>query len=131
MKYFKETRYDFDAVKTFKAGDFTKGKMSNIFSECFHGQAACARISHNQHGDAYLMPVYIIKLIALSIAGNDDRLSEYILCASDHKELSMLEASMDMHDDYLIHVIGDHFETELNSWHEVLILLTLRNGFYP
>jgi hypothetical protein len=48
----------------FKAGDFTSGKMGEIFKTCYMGGLAI--INHKQFGNAYLIPEDEIRLMALA-----------------------------------------------------------------
>ena len=42
-------------MKEFKAGDFTSGKMSEIFKHCFTEESTTV-INHKQHGKLFMIP---------------------------------------------------------------------------
>ena len=52
-----------DYINNFKAGDFTSGKMGEIFKTCHMDKLAV--ITHKQFGTAYLVPEDEIRLMAL------------------------------------------------------------------
>ena len=124
MRYLKEPVFDLDPVKTFKAGDFTKGKMKDIFINCYQGDVDCVRIRHESFGDSYLIPVNTAKVMCLGAALKDESLSKYIGLHKDDESKSILEFSMENETDYIMHLFCDYFEIEFMSWFELLIFMT-------
>jgi len=49
-------------MKDFKAGDFTSGKMGEIFKSCFIDDIAV--INHKQFGKAYMIPDVFFRVLA-------------------------------------------------------------------
>jgi hypothetical protein len=110
-------------MKEFKAGDFTSGKMGEIFKDCFFKDIAI--INHKQFGRAYMIPECKVKeavLLALHLA---PKFAEYeIYCTSDVKGKDTAQRKFaELDNDVQIHMIEDFFEDEFENWFEILTVI--------
>ena len=93
----------------YKAGDFTSGKMSEIFKQCFIKDLA--KINHKQHGMAYMIPEEIIRVLALVLFDKVPGGREYALVVSPKKG-----DFIKLHQDDQMHAIEDFYNEEFDSW---------------
>jgi hypothetical protein len=114
-------------MKEFKAGDFTSGKMGDIYKECYKNEVAV--INHKQFGISYLVPEIVIISQCLMLLQADDKFLEFqkfALCdPSIKKEKAPLEF-LKLPRDAQMHWIEDFFEEEFDTWLEVLSTINLK-----
>ena len=108
-------------MNTYKAGDFTSGKMGEIFKNCFRDDYVT--ITHKQFGVMYLVDEEIIKTMAISKLQRSKSFEKYQKLCTGWKEgckfspsrmFGILDAEAQMH------YIEDFFEDEFCNWFEVL-----------
>tara|TARA_R110000824_G_C15002762_1_gene656421 strand:+ start:415 stop:738 length:324 start_codon:yes stop_codon:yes gene_type:complete len=103
----------------FKAGDFTSGKMGEIFKACF--LRGGAEISHKQFGNAFLIPEDTIREIVLIILFKREDFERYVtgICHmdSDPSDFAKLKPESQKH------YIEDYFEDECDNWYQVLTMI--------
>lgn len=106
-------------IKEYRAGDFTSGKMGEIFKQCYLKDIAV--INHKQFGKAYLMPEEIVRVCVLNILLKQKGFGRYIkgIVSKDSGEQDFLQ----QHEKYQMHSIEDYFEEEFESWFSVLTAL--------
>jgi len=100
----------------FKAGDFTSGKMGEIFKSCFIKDMAV--INHKQFGKAYMIPEEIVRVVVINLLSKHNEFYKYSkgICGrnSDIQAFMKLEAKAQMH------YIEDFYETEFDTWFEII-----------
>lgn len=103
----------------FKAGDFTSGKMGEIFKSCFIKDLAI--INHKQFGRAYMVPEEIIAVGALAALEKNCNFQRFSkgLCGKDSSYEDFLKENRETQ----MHHIEDFFETEFDSWLDVLMMI--------
>ena len=110
-------------MKEFKAGDFTSGKMGEIFRECFIRDGVV--INHKQFGKSYLISDNIIRATALCILKNDADFYEFVAARGANDGVFDDYLSLDSDDQMSViqDYFEDSFEGSLESWFEVLAAL--------
>tara|TARA_R110002111_G_scaffold44030_8_gene80255 strand:+ start:1853 stop:2176 length:324 start_codon:yes stop_codon:yes gene_type:complete len=103
----------------FKAGDFTSGKMGDIFKACF--LRGGAQINHKQFGSAFLIPEETIRDIVLIILFKRKDFKRYAtgICHMD----SDLSDFAKLNPENQKHYIEDYFEDECDNWYQVLTMI--------
>jgi hypothetical protein len=106
-------------IKEYRAGDFTSGKMSEIFKECYLKDIAV--INHKQFGKSYLVPEEIIRVCVLNILLKQKGFIRYIkgIVDKDSGEHEFLQQDIK----FQMHFIEDYFEDEFETWFSVLTAL--------
>ena len=103
----------------FKAGDFTSGKMGEIFKECFLKSGT--KITHKQFGNAFLISESTIREIVLILLFKRKDFVRYItgICHkdSDTNDFAKLDPKCQKH------YIEDYFEDECDNWYQVLTMI--------
>jgi|GEM_PF-6340321 len=107
-------------MNIYKAGDFTSGKMGEIYKNCFRDDYVV--ITHKQFGSMYLVDEEIIKTMAirrLLINGEFERhyqfyTGELEIAESEPKNFWL------MCDETQMQCIRDFYEGHINNWFEVL-----------
>ena len=106
-------------MKEFKAGDFTSGKMGEIFKECFlHDMAV---INHKQFGKAYMIPENIVRSMVLNILEKRSHFKEYTK-GWEHKDATFQDF-LKLDEDEQMHAIQDYHSDHFSSWFEVMTAL--------
>lgn len=111
-----------DMENIFKAGDFTSGKMAEIFKSCFFGGdfGDLAIINHKQFGTAYLIPEDSIRIACTLILNRSKSFQNYMnYCDRDGDFWTNEEEA-------IFHFIGDYYEDHVNHWDDVLRLISKR-----
>ena len=106
-------------MKEFKAGDFTSGKMGEIFKECFLQDVAV--INHKQFGKAYMIPESIVRTMVLNILEKRNHFKEYAK-GWEHKD-STFQDFLKLDENEQMHVIQDYYSDHFGSWFEVITAL--------
>ena len=106
-------------MKEFKAGDFTSGKMGEIFRECFIKDGVV--ISHKQFGKAYLIPEDIIHAIVLFKLEKNAEFNEFA-SFRDSKD-GTFKDYLSLESDLQMRVIQAYFSNDFEYWFDVLIFL--------
>lgn len=99
----------------FKAGDFTSGKMSEIFKKCFIEDLAV--INHKQFGKAYMIPEETLAVSVKVILENNESFSKYMKYADPNGDFWINE------DEFIFHAISDYYNDHADNWLEVLSLI--------
>tara|TARA_R110000851_G_scaffold301271_1_gene457635 strand:- start:59 stop:403 length:345 start_codon:yes stop_codon:yes gene_type:complete len=107
-------------MHTYKAGDFTSGKMGEIYKNCFKDDYVV--ITHKQFGKMYLVDEEIIKNMAIGRLQLDN---EFVKHSESYTgELEMPEAQPKvfrlMCDETQIQCVKDFYEGHISNWFEVL-----------
>ena len=113
-------------MKEFKAGDFTSGKMNEIFKECYLNDTAV--INHKQFGVSYLVPEDLIRVQCLMFLQADHRFTEFERFAIGDTGLENKMADQEfskLAKKDQLHWIEDFFEEEVDTWMEVMVLIVL------
>ena len=110
-------------IDTYKAGDFTSGKMGEIFRNCFNKDHVI--INHKQFGNSYLVDEKIIQTMAVSMLHQNSDFLEYQKSCTGWNEDSKyspyrLFGLLDMESQ--MHFIEDFYEEEFDSWFEILTI---------
>ena len=103
----------------FKAGDFTSGKMGEIFKECFLRDVAV--INHKQFGKAYMIPESIVRTMVLNILEKRNHFKEYAK-GWESKE-AKFQDFLKLDEGEQMHVIQDYYSDHFGSWFEVMTAL--------
>jgi len=103
----------------FKAGDFTSGKMGEIFKECFLRDVAV--INHKQFGKAYMIPESIVRTMVLNILEKRNHFKEYAK-GWESKEATFQDF-LKLDEGEQMHVIQDYYSDHFGSWFEVMTAL--------
>jgi|TARA_R110000744_G_scaffold293749_1_gene404027 hypothetical protein len=106
-------------IKEYRAGDFTSGKMGEIFKQCYLRDMAV--INHKQFGKAYLMPEEIVRTCVLNILLKQKGFIGYIKGIVDKN--SGEQEFLQQHEKFQLHAIEDYFEDEFQNWFSVLTAL--------
>ena len=113
-------------MKEFKAGDFTSGKMSEIFKECYINDTAV--INHKQFGVSYLVPEDLIRVQCLLFLQSDPKFVEFQRFAVGDPVLKKGKESQEfskLPKEDQMHWIEDFFEEEVDTWLEVITIINL------
>ena len=108
-------------IDIYKAGDFTSGKMGQIFKNCFKKDFVV--INHKQFGNAYLVDESIIRTMAVDRLQDKELFVKYQeFCTGWNKESKHNSYRLFglLHEDDQKHFIEDFFEEEFHSWFEIL-----------
>jgi hypothetical protein len=98
-------------IKVFKAGDFTSGKMSEIFKECFFKDIA--HINHKQFGDAYLIPSETLRVLAIELFSKTKKGREFMVHAGNDDSG---QGFLQLHEEDQLHHIDDFFHEGIEDW---------------
>jgi hypothetical protein len=104
--------------RRFKAGDFTSGKMGEIYKTAY--MCDYAIIDHRQFGRSYLLNQDVEQMRLWQLMKLVPGFDEYIkhLChGEDHEDFELL------HFDDQLHGISDFFEHEVTDFSEALTLV--------
>ena len=106
--------------KTFKAGDFTSGKMGEIFKHCFQDKKTTI-ISHKQFGELAMIPESYIEFMVIKSLRQNEHFREFMKSEYDGGEVVTNEGKLkkEIISDYLC-IKGGCFD-----WAEVLFALFL------
>jgi hypothetical protein len=104
-------------MKEFKAGDFTSGKMGEIFKECFFRDVVV--INHKQFGKAYMMPDDLVKAMVFNILEKRPTFVEFVSTGDNTiTDFFLLE------DEKQLSVVSSYFTDDFHGcWFEVLTVL--------
>ena len=107
--------------KHFKAGDFTSGKMGEIFKSC-HNSLDLVCIDHKQFGSANLIPVeYIAHIVCRSVRRNN-KFKEFMLL--EYLGIDFIELNYDDAFD----IVNDFLCKGFDSWFDMMTGLVLAWG---
>jgi hypothetical protein len=107
-------------MKKYKAGDFTSGKMGEIFKNCFtHDYVP---INHKQFGDMYLVDQEIIKTMAIRGLQTDSEFVKHAEFYTGGLEAPQSEPKIFrlMCDETQFQCVRDFYEGHISNWFEVL-----------
>lgn len=107
-------------VKTFKAGDFTSGKMGEIFKTCHHS-LDLATISHKQFGDANLIPVEFIEFIATRGLSRNCLFNQFL----DSERSMSIDDFMSFKSETKFEIVNDFLCDGFTSWFDMMTGLFL------
>ena len=105
----------------FKAGDFTSGKMGDIFKSCHHS-LDLVFVDHKQFGAANLIPEEYIAFIVVRALKDNTHFKGFI--ESECDGLSFLGFTELTYDD-AFNVINDYLCEGFSSWFDVMVGLIL------
>lgn len=99
----------------FKAGDFTSGKMADIFKACYIRDIAV--ISHKQFGESYMIPSEFFRVLAKKHLLKNPRFKEF----SD-MNFGSAQAFLQAEDSHCFEEIEEYFggEIDIDNWFDVL-----------
>ena len=98
-------------TEVFKAGDFTSGKMAEIFKECFFKDIA--HINHKQFGDAYLIPLEVIRVLAIELLGKTEKGRDLMAYAGNDDSC---QGFLQLSKEEQLHHIDDFFLGGIEDW---------------
>ena len=101
----------------YKAGDFTSGKMGEIFKKCFTDDVCV--ISHKQFGTMYLINEDPIRVLAIDLLTKSWGFDEYM----NYNEYT-LDGIMKMSEEDQFTLASCYFELDFNNWIEVIFHLS-------
>ena len=107
-------------MNTYKAGDFTSGKMGDIFRNCFRDDYVI--ITHKQFGRSYLVDEDIIKSMAITKLQLDSKFVKHYQFYTGGLETAEPEPKdfRLMCDEVQMQCIRDFYEGHISNWFEVL-----------
>tara|TARA_R110002020_G_scaffold318054_1_gene533653 strand:- start:456 stop:833 length:378 start_codon:yes stop_codon:yes gene_type:complete len=111
-------------MKTFKAGDFTSGKMGEIFKSCYI-EDGITTISHKQFGLSYLIPEQYVKFVCIHIIKQDKGILD--LLKEDHS-ISVVNEFLTGDSNDGLEFISNYFMVDLDTWFEVLVNIAFLRG---
>lgn len=94
---------------TYKAGDFTSGKMNEIFKQAYN---SCSVIRHKQFGDFYMLPESFVADIATHIFVSNHE--DYYLTLQTGKAFDLLN------EDVRKETIEGFYVEAFDNWWEIL-----------
>ena len=99
----------------FKAGDFTSGKMGDIFKQCYLHDIAIIR--HKQFGESYMIPTDLFRALAKSELLKIEKFREFA-----DMNFGSQQAFFDAYDDHCFEEITEYFGGELDCLDWFIIL---------
>ena len=106
-------------MKEFKAGDFTSGKMGEIFKECYFNSATI--INHKQFGKSYMIPVDMIRIIVLNITSKRPNFKDFadgfLFKGSTIQDIGNLDQEKQLM------AMCEFYEEDFDTWFEMLTAL--------
>lgn len=108
-------------MNEFKAGDFTGGKMGEIFRTCCFQDLAI--INHKQMGRIYMMPEDLVRTITLNLIFNKSTggrfYPDFVNYIKDALRISAADfKAMKSHDQ--LRVVSSFCDDEFKNWLEAL-----------
>ena len=98
----------------FKAGDFTSGKMADIFKACYMRDIAI--ISHKQFGKSYMIPEEFFRNMSINLLMKNKKFKEFAIM-----NLGSEQDFMQSGDVVLFEEIGEFFGgLIIDHWFDVL-----------
>lgn len=107
----------------FKAGDFTSGKMADIFKKCYMNDIAI--IDHKQFGRSYMIPVEFFRALAKNEMLQLKSFVEFV-----EINFGSVDAFNLADDEHCFKEIKEYFggEVEADNWFSILAHATILNG---
>ena len=116
------------AIVSYKAGDFTSGKMGEIFKTCHHS-LSLAEITHKQFGNANLIPVEYIEFIVTRGLSKNDEFNSFL--ESDEVKMSV-DDFIELESQVKFDIVNEFLHGGFMSWFDVMcsLFLVLSVGCY-
>ena len=94
----------------FKAGDFTSGKMGDIYKECYRNELAV--INHKQFGKAYLIPEQFLCELVVNNLHKNKKFKTFIKGIKINNENEFF----DNDSEELLLIVESYFKVKLSNW---------------
>lgn len=99
----------------YKAGDFTNGKMNEIFKKC--GAECAVKVSHKQFGDTFLLSEDFVADSAIKMLLSNSKFNDFYR-----------DSLVDLSRDEQLQEVSEYFGINFCDWGNMLFIITYSLG---